>query len=48
MYYKKSTQEVIKCLNSSLNGLSKKEAIKKVSKDRTLPKNEVYQEALDM
>ena len=26
MYYKKSTQEVIKCLNSSLNGLSKKEA----------------------
>ena len=32
MYYKKSTQEVIKCLNSSLNGLSKKEAQERLKK----------------
>lgn len=32
MYYKKSTQEVIKCLNSSLNGLSKKEAEERLKK----------------
>ncbi len=36
-------------LVASINeGLSKKEAIKKVSKARSLPKNEVYQEALDL
>lgn len=38
-------EHIIVCME---NGLSKKEAIKKVSKDRTLPKNEVYQEALDL
>ena len=29
-------------------GLSKKDAIKKVATDRNLPKNDVYQQALDL
>lgn len=32
MFYKKNTQEVIKLLNSSLNGLSKEEAEERIKK----------------
>ncbi len=29
-------------------GMDKKEAVKKVAQDRSIPKNEVYQQALDL